>query len=85
MDHQGRPWTPQFTGEEIKAQRQEDACPVTAQVRDRCSQLALGGGVGKAGLQPSGSAGAYRAGGPGCSHPSGSSASWSPCSSQGSR
>ena len=41
MDHQGRPWTPQFTEEEIKAQRQEDACPVTAQVRDRCSQLAL--------------------------------------------
>ena len=43
MDHQGRPWTPQFTGEETKAQRQEDAFPVTAQVRDRCSELALGG------------------------------------------
>ena len=49
MDHQGRPWTPQFTGQETKAQRQEDACPVTAQVRDRCSELALGGRGGQGG------------------------------------
>ena len=54
--------------------------PVTAQVSDRCSQLALvGGGVGREGLQPWGSAGAYRAGDCGCSHRSGSSACWTPC------
>ena len=27
MDHQGSPWMLQFTGEEPKAQRKEDACP----------------------------------------------------------
>ena len=46
MDHQGHPWTLQFIGEETKAQ--EDACPVTAQVRDRCS-----GGEGWAGRDSS--------------------------------
>ena len=27
VDHQGRPWMLQFTGEETEAQRKEDACP----------------------------------------------------------
>ena len=47
MDHQGHPWTLQFIGEETKVQ--EDACPVTAQVRDRCSKLALVGRGGQGG------------------------------------
>ena len=86
MDHQGSPWTLQFTGEEPEAQRKEYACP-----GDSAGQWQVltagsgGGGVGREGLQLWGSAGAYRVGGPGCSHPSGSSASWSPCSSHGSQ
>ena len=49
MDHQGRPWTPQFTGEETKTQRQEDACPAG----QRQALTAGSGGEGWAGRDSS--------------------------------
>ena len=85
VDQQGSPWTLQFTGE-TKAQHKEDAHPwLQGRSGAGAHSWPWRRKVGREGLQLWGSAGAYRAAGPGCTHRSCNSASWSPCSSQCSR